>query len=95
MAVDVDVISWYSRGGAATITGQYILTSTLKVKGPSIEGVVMRVAKDCAYTWFFSANRTAAGSVQDLIRGAAGDWYTLFGPTLNASFNTGTESAVN
>lgn len=28
-------------------------------------------------------------------RGAAGDWYTLFGPTLDVSFNTGAERAVN
>lgn len=94
-AVDVDVISWTSRRKAATVTSQHVLTGSLKVKGPAIESVVVRVAKYCTYTRLFSANWTAAGSVQDLIRGAAGDRYTLFGPTLNASFNTGTKSAVN
>lgn len=28
-------------------------------------------------------------------RGAAGDWYTVFGPTLDVSFNAGAESAVH
>lgn len=55
----------------------------------------MRVAKHCTHTRLFSANWTAAGPVQDLIRGAAGDWYTLFGPALDASFNAGAERAVN
>ncbi len=49
--IDVDVVSWSSREGAATITSQYVLTGSLKVKGPAIEGVVVRVAKDCTYTW--------------------------------------------
>lgn len=91
----VDVIPWPSSGDAATITSQYVLTRSLKVKGSAVEGVVVRVAKDSAYTRFFSANWTAAGSVQDLIRGAAGDWYTLFGPTLDAAFDAGAKSAVN
>lgn len=94
-AVDVDVVSRPSRGNAATITSQHILTRPLKVEGPAVEGVVVRVAKHCTYTRLFSANWTAAGSVQDLIRGAAGDWYTLFGPTLYVAFNTGAESAVH
>lgn len=47
----VDVISRSSEGGAATITSQYVLTGSLKVKGPAIEGVVVRVTKDCTYTW--------------------------------------------
>ena len=49
--VDVDVVSWSSRGGAATITSQNVLTGALEVKGPAVEGVVVRVAKDCAHTW--------------------------------------------
>lgn len=55
----------------------------------------MRVPENCADTWLFSANRTAAGPVEDLIRGAAGDWYTLFGATLDVAFDTSAESTVN
>lgn len=55
----------------------------------------MRVPKYCAHTRLFSANRTAAGPVEDLIRGAAGDWYTLFGPTLDVAFDASTESTVD
>lgn len=72
----VDIIPRTSRRDATTITSQNILTGTLKVKGPAVKGVVMRVTKDCTYTWLFSANWAAAGSVQDFIRGAADDWYT-------------------
>lgn len=94
-AVEVDVIPRPSRGNATTITSQNILTSSLKVKGPAVKGVVVRVAKDRTHAWLFSANWAAASSVQDFIRGAAGDWYTLFGLTLNAAFNASTESTVN
>lgn len=93
--VEVDAVSWTSRGGAATVTSQDVLTGSLEVKGPAIERVVMRVSKDCAHPRLFSANWTAAGPVQDLIRGAAGDWYAVFGTTLDVSFNAGAESAVN
>lgn len=57
-AVDVDVISWSSSGGAATVTSQYVLTGSLKVKGPAVKGVVVRVAKDGTHTWFCRGTKT-------------------------------------
>lgn len=89
--VDVNAGPW----SATAVTSQHILTRSLEVKGPAIERVVVGVSKNCAYTWLFSANRTAASPVEDLIRGAAGDGYTLFGPTLDVAFDASTKSTVD
>lgn len=43
-----DGASWTSRGKSAAVTGQNVLTGSLEVKGPAVEGVVVRVAKDGA-----------------------------------------------
>lgn len=56
-AVEVDVIPRPSRGNATTITSQNILTSSLKVKGPAVKGVVVRVAKDCTHAWLWSRTK--------------------------------------
>lgn len=55
----------------------------------------MRVSEHSANAWLFSADGAAASSVEDLIRGAAGDWHTLFGPTLDVAFDTSAEGAVD
>lgn len=87
----VDVVGDRS---APAVSRQNILTSPLEVKGPAIERVVVRVSKHGAHARLFSADRAAASPVQDLIRGAAADWNTLFGPTLDVSFDAGAEGAV-
>lgn len=56
--IDVAIISWTSRGEAATVTSQNVLTGSLKVKGPAVEGVVVGVAKHSTYTWLCRKTQT-------------------------------------
>lgn len=55
----------------------------------------MRVSKHGAHAWLVSANRTAAGAIQYLIRGTAGDRNTNLGLTLNLPLHTGAQRTVH
>lgn len=48
-AVDVDGAPRCRERNAAAFTSQHVLTGPLEVKGPPVEGVVVRVSKDCTH----------------------------------------------
>lgn len=54
----VDVVSRAAGGDAPAVTGQNVLTRSLKVKGPAIEGVVVRIPEHCAHTWLCKGQET-------------------------------------
>lgn len=45
-----DAIPWCTRGGATAVTSQDVLARSLKVEGSAVEGVVVRISKNCTDT---------------------------------------------